>query len=64
LPRNAPVDGSISSGSKPSVPARADVALSLLGFYVGFLVLRALWLGDPLTIPLHQVESGTLVIFS
>lgn len=44
--------------------ARADVTLSFLGFYVGLLVARALWLGDPLTIPLHQIESGTLLIFS
>ena len=43
---------------------RADVTVSFLGWYVGLLVLRALWLGDPLTIPLHQIESGTLLIFS
>ena len=43
---------------------RADVTLSVLGFYLGLLILRALWLGDPLTIPLHQIESGTLLIFS
>ncbi|MFO0706613.1 MAG: RnfABCDGE type electron transport complex subunit D [Nitrospira sp.] len=44
--------------------ARADVTLSFLGCYVGLLVARALWLGDPLTIPLHQIESGALLIFS
>ena len=43
---------------------RADVTLSFLGFYLGLLILRALWLGDPLTIPLHQLESGTLLVFS
>jgi hypothetical protein len=43
---------------------RADVTLAFLGFYVGLLIARALWLGDPLTIPLHQIESGTLLIFS
>lgn len=43
---------------------RADLTVSFLGWYVGLLVLRALWLGDPLTIPLHQIESGTLLIFS
>jgi hypothetical protein len=43
---------------------RADVTLSFLGFYVGLLLARALWLGDPLRIPLHQLESGTLLIFS
>jgi len=44
--------------------ARADVTLAFLGFYVSLLVTRALWLGDPLTIPLHQIESGALLIFS
>ncbi|HSC56439.1 MAG TPA: DUF2330 domain-containing protein, partial [Nitrospira sp.] len=43
---------------------RADVTLAFLGFYVGLLIARALWLGDPLTIPMHQIESGTLLIFS
>ena len=44
--------------------ARADVTMAFLGFYVSLLVARALWLGDPLTIPLHQIESGALLIFS
>ncbi len=44
--------------------ARADVTLSFLAFYVGLLIVRALWLGDPLTIPLHQIESGALLIFA
>jgi len=44
--------------------ARADVTLAFLGFYTGLLFARALWLGDPLTIPLHQLESGALLIFA
>jgi hypothetical protein len=44
--------------------ARADVTLAFLAFYIGLLITRALWLGDPLTIPLHQIESGALLIFS
>jgi Na+-transporting NADH:ubiquinone oxidoreductase subunit NqrB len=44
--------------------ARADVTLAFLAFYIGLLVARALWLGDPLTIPLHQIESGALLIFA
>ena len=44
--------------------ARADVPLAFLIFYVGLLITRALWLGDPLTIPLHQLESGALLIFA
>ena len=43
---------------------RADVTLSFLGFYISLLILRAQWLGDPLTIPFHHIESGTLLIFS
>ncbi len=43
---------------------RADVTLAFLAFYVGLLFARALRLGDPLTIPLHQLESGTLLIFA
>jgi Na+-transporting NADH:ubiquinone oxidoreductase subunit NqrB len=44
--------------------ARADVTLAFLTFYVGLLLARALWLGDPLTIPLHQLQNGALLIFS
>ena len=44
--------------------ARADVTLAFLTFYVGLLFARALRLGDPLTIPLHQLESGALLIFA
>lgn len=44
--------------------ARADVTLAFLTFYVGLLFVRALRLGDPLTIPLHQIKSGALLIFA
>lgn len=44
--------------------ARTDVTLAFLTFYVGLLYARALWLGDLLTIPQHQIESGALLIFS
>jgi enediyne biosynthesis protein E5 len=43
---------------------RADVALFFLGSHAALLVGRALWLGDPLAIPLHQLQSGSLLIFS
>lgn len=43
---------------------RADITLGFLACYVGLLFARALWLGDPLTIPLHQIESGALLIFA
>jgi Na+-transporting NADH:ubiquinone oxidoreductase subunit NqrB len=44
--------------------ARADVTLAFLAIYVGLLTMRSLRLGDPLTIPLHQIESGALLIFA
>ena len=28
------------------------------------LIGRALWLGDPLSIPLHQLQNGALLIFA
>jgi Na+-translocating ferredoxin:NAD+ oxidoreductase RnfD subunit len=40
------------------------VTLAFLTFYIGLLFLRTLWLGDPLTIPLHQIENGALLIFA
>ncbi len=43
---------------------RADVTVAFLCFYVGLQLARALWLGDPLAIPLHQIESGALLIFA
>lgn len=43
---------------------RSDVALFFLGAHAAFLVGRAFWLGDPLTIPLHQMQSGSLLIFA
>jgi len=43
---------------------RSDIALFFLGSHATLLVARALWLGDPLTIPLHQLQSGSLLIFA
>jgi len=43
---------------------RSDVALFFLASHAMLLVARALWLGDPLAIPLHQLQSGSLLIFT
>jgi Na+-transporting NADH:ubiquinone oxidoreductase subunit NqrB len=43
---------------------RADIALYFLGSHALMLAARALWLGDPWAIPLHQMESGSLLIFA
>ena len=45
------------------VPSR-DMALLFLLCWGGALLFRALWLGDPLAIPLHQLQSGALLIFA
>ena len=43
---------------------RSDVTLSFVAAYGGLVVLRAAWLGDPLTLPLHHLENGAFVLFA
>ena len=43
---------------------RSDIALFFLGSHTVLLLARAFWLGDPLAIPLHQLQSGSLLIFA
>ena len=41
------------------------VALTTLGgLMAALLFARAVWLGDPWAIPLHQLQSGSLLIFT
>src|SRR5262245_17442501 len=44
--------------------ARSDVTVAFLIAYVALLTGRSLWLGEPLSIPLHRFESGALVLFA
>jgi len=44
--------------------ARSDVTFAFLLVYASFVVGRSLYLGEPLTIPLHRLESGALVLFA
>lgn len=44
--------------------SRFDVTLAFLGAYAALLFGRALWLGDPLTIPFHTLQSGAVVLFA
>ena len=44
--------------------ARSDITYAFLLFYLGALVARTLWLGDPLAIPVHQLSNGSFVIFA
>ncbi len=43
---------------------RADVTLSFLASYAGLLLVRGAWLGDPLPVSLHSLQSGALLIFA
>jgi Na+-translocating ferredoxin:NAD+ oxidoreductase RnfD subunit len=43
---------------------RSDVTWAFLAAYGSVVLGRALWLGDPLSIPLHQVSSGGFLIFA
>lgn len=44
--------------------ARFDTPLIFLGAYAGLLAARALWLGDPLAIPLLRLQNGALLLFA
>ena len=43
---------------------RAETTVAFLIIYAALLLGRALWLGDPLAIPLHQLQNGALLIFA
>ncbi len=43
---------------------RSDMAIFFLGSHAALLFARAWWLGDPLAIPIHQLQSGSLLIFA
>jgi len=43
---------------------RAETTIAFLATYAVLLTARALWLGDPLGIPLHQLQNGALLIFA
>ncbi len=44
--------------------ARSDVAYAFAATHALILFARAAWLGDPWTIPLHQLQSGSLLLFT
>jgi len=43
---------------------RSDVTFAFLFFWSATLFARTIRLGDPLTIPLHRLENGALLIFA
>ena len=44
--------------------ARSDVTYAFLGAYAAILFGRAVWIGQSWAVPLHQLESGSLLLFS
>ncbi len=44
--------------------ARFDVPLIFLGVFAMLLFTRALWLGDPLSIPTLRLQNGALILFA
>ena len=44
--------------------SRSDVTYAFIGFYCALLFGRSIYLGEPLTIPLHRLESGALLLFT
>ncbi len=43
---------------------RAETTIAFVLLYAAMLFGRALWLDDPLSIPLHQMQNGALLIFA
>ena len=44
--------------------SRSDVTYAFVTFYCALLFGRSVYLGEPLTIPLHRLESGALLLFT
>jgi enediyne biosynthesis protein E5 len=44
--------------------ARSDVTYAFSAFYCALLLGRSVYLGEPLTIPFHRLESGALLLFT
>lgn len=43
---------------------RSETTLGFLAAFAGLLFARAFWLGDPVSIPLHQLQNGALLVFA
>jgi enediyne biosynthesis protein E5 len=44
--------------------SRSDVTFAFIAFYCALLFGRSLYLGEPLAIPLHRLQSGALLLFT
>ena len=43
---------------------RSDVTFAFLAIYSALVLGRSVWLGEPISIPMHRLESGALLLFS
>jgi Na+-transporting NADH:ubiquinone oxidoreductase subunit NqrB len=44
--------------------SRADVSLSFITMYISLLILRGLWLNEPFSLTLHQIQNGAVLLFA
>ena len=44
--------------------ARSDVTYAFIAFYTALVFGRSLWLGEPMAIPIHRLQSGALLLFT
>jgi enediyne biosynthesis protein E5 len=44
--------------------ARSDVTFAFIICWSALVIGRSLWLGEPLSIPLHRLENGALLLFT
>lgn len=44
--------------------ARSDTSIAFIAAYAAILVWRSIYVGEPLTIPMHRLENGALMIFT
>jgi enediyne biosynthesis protein E5 len=44
--------------------ARSDVTYVFILFYMSLVFGRSAWLGEPMVIPLHRLQSGALLLFT
>ena len=43
---------------------KSDVTISFILFYIAFIIGRTIYLGEPVRIPLHQLQNGSLLLFA
>ena len=44
--------------------ARSDVTYAFILFYMALVFGRSAWLGEPMVIPVHRLQSGALLLFT